>query len=307
MAAGPSREARAVWLDAARALAILPVFWLHAGGAPAWISPLVGGSLLFFFFCAGYFLPRNTVEIGRRGARLLAAWAVWSLLAAGLALSFSQPWNWHRFAGLGVSAYNAPLWFLRNLAIFTLIAAGLRAVGILSRFALLTVCVLFLLPYSAEAPQHVCLRFDYLPVFAAGIAVRCHCSLEQITASLEHQACPCVVLIATGFTAAEIGGAAGVASCFAALSLPVVGILLQRYVPAAAQRLSSCGRCMLFCYAVHSFFLAPLYLSESGIVIAGNAWVPPLLLALLPPLHALLQRRFPRLTALLCAQPLRRG
>ena len=306
-AAAESRR-RAVWVDAARCIAMFFIIWLHTGKSPAWNGELVGGSLCLFFTFAGYFMPRQAGACARRALRMLWLWVLWSLLSAGLYMltKAGAEWSWERLAGWGVGAYNTPLWFLRNLAVFQLLAAGMLALRLLPRHAWLTVALLASFSYTCEYSQHVTLRFDWMVAFMLGCALRSSVDLAHLSHWLSENTV--LLLAAVSLLLVQIHAlpAVGTALDMAVktCSLPVeslaytilyslTAMALVRRLPRVAAALALSGRSMLFCYITHSFALAPFY-NYPDLVFACNVWVPILLLALLTGLYTLLNRRFPR-------------
>ncbi len=306
--AGAATRPREVWIDAARCIAMFFIIWLHTGKSPAWNSDLVGGALCLFFVFAGYFMPQQAGRCAARALRMLWLWVLWSLLSAGLYMLTKQGavWSWERLVGLGDGAYNTPLWFLRNLAVYQLLVAGMLALRLLPRHAWLTVALLASFAYTCEHSQHITLRFDWMVAFMLGCALRTSVEMESLSRWLRENALALVVagglLLVQIHALPALGDALDMAVRLC--SLPVeslvytilyslVAMALVRWLPRAAELLAHSGRCMIFCYITHSFGLAVFY-NYPQIDFACNFWVPVLLLAVLTWLYGVFNRFFPR-------------
>lgn len=306
--AGVPPRPREVWIDAARCIAMFFIIWLHTGKSPAWNGDLVGGALCLFFVFAGYFMPRQPGRCAARALRMLWLWVLWSLLSAGLYMLTKQGavWSWERLVGWGVGAYNTPLWFLRNLAVYQLLAAGMLALRLLPRHAWLTVALLASFAYTCEHSQHITLRFDWMVAFMLGCALRTSVGMESLSRWLRENAL--ALVMAGGLLLVQIHAlpALGDALDMAVrlCSLPVeslaytilyslAAMALVRWLPRMAAAMAASGRCMIFCYITHSFGLAVFY-NYPQIDFVCNFWVPVLLLAVLTWLYGVFNRFFPR-------------
>lgn len=307
----PAARPRAAWVDVARSFAMFPIIWMHAGDAPAWSGRLVGGGLFLFFLLAGYFMPREPRPCCTRALRLATAWALWSVIAALLyfAVAPEHGIDWRKLLGWGVNAYDTPLWFLRNLAVYELLIAALLVLRLLPRHTWLLTAVLASLAYAGSPAQQLTIRFDWFWVTLLGFSLRC-VPVPQIETWLARHAAvllpACVVVLCqpwlwsqyrvdVGFCSLPTFSAAWCVLYFLA------ALALQRFLPRAAGALAFSGRGMMFCYVTHSFFLSPFYMGYD-LNWGYNLWVPPLLLILLPLLGAGLQRLFPRAMRLLLAR-----
>lgn len=306
--AGAAPRPREVWIDAARCIAMFFIIWLHTGKSPAWNSDLVGGALCLFFVFAGYFMPQQAGRCAARALRMLWLWVLWSLLSAGLYMLTKQGavWSWERLVGLGDDAYNTPLWFLRNLAVYQLLVAGMLALRLLPRHAWIVAALLASFAYTCEHSQHITLRFDWMVAFMLGCALRTSVGMESLSRWLRENALALVVagglLLVQIHALPALGDALDMAVRLC--SLPVeslvytilyslVAMALVRWLPRAAELLAHSGRCMIFCYITHSFGLAVFY-NYPQIDFACNFWVPVLLLAVLTWLYGVFNRFFPR-------------
>lgn len=306
--AGAAPRPREVWIDAARCIAMFFIIWLHTGKSPAWNSDLVGGALCLFFVFAGYFMPRQAGRCAARALRMLWLWVLWSLLSAGLYMLTKQGavWSWERLLGWGEGAYNTPLWFLRNLAVYQLLVAGMLALRLLPRHAWIVTALLAAFAYTCEYSQHSTIRFDWMVAFVLGTALRTGANPETLSAWLRSHALVLTVAIAILLVQIHVLPLLGrsLDMSVRVCSLPVESLAytilyslaamgLVRWLPRVAAVMAASGRSMIFCYITHSFALAIFY-NYPQIDFARNIWVPVLLLAVLTLLYGALTRRFPR-------------
>lgn len=304
---------RETWVDAARCIAMFFIIWLHTGKSPAYNSALVGGALCFFFLFAGYFMPRQAGRCAARALSMLRLWVIWSLLSAVLYMLFKPGavWSWARLVGWGEGAYNTPLWFLRNLGIYQLLAAGMLALQLLPRHRWLVVALLASFAYTCEHSQHITLRFDWMMVFMLGFALRQAVDLVALSRWLRENSVlltvACVLLLVQIHALPVLGDALDIAvyTC----SLPVksldycilyslIALCLVRWLPRVAEVMAKAGRSMIFCYITHSIALGVVY-CYPRLNFACNVWVPVLLLAVLTWLYGWLNRLFPRVMSFL--------
>lgn len=307
----PAAAPRAVWVDAARCLAMFPIIWMHAGDAPAWSGKLVGGALFLFFLLAGYFMPRDPRTCCVRALRLAGAWALWSVIAALLYYSVAPEYgiDWRKLLGWGVNAYDTPLWFLRNLALYELLTAALLALRLLPRHGWLVTLVLASLAYAGSPAQQLTIRFDWFWVTLLGFSLRCVPVAQAESWLKEHAAlaaAACVIVLCQPWLWSQCRADVGFCSLptFSAawcMLYFLAALALARFLPPAARMLAFSGRGMMFCYVTHSFFLAPFYMGYD-LNWGYNLWVPPVLLTVLPLMGAGLQRLFPRAMRVLLAR-----
>lgn len=303
------------WVDCARTLAMFFIIWLHAAAAPVWTGKVVGGAIALFFLLAGYFLPRSAGQVLRRSGRLALAWGAWSLLSI-VFLLLVKPYvdiSWQRAVGWGVAAYNTPLWFLKTLVAYQLLAAGLLALRLLPRYVWVLVVFLALCSYTTAPSQHLSVRFDYFWVFLLGFAAK-EVPLEAVRSYVWKNWWILALVVLGVFLQPEVleeyadFADVGWRHCnlplwnlaFMALFL-LVSVLLGGLLPRVGALLASCGRWMLFIYAGHSYLLSPLY-QWKELRWAWNVWVPVLVLPALALLACWLSRRLPRVMAVLQAK-----
>lgn len=310
----PAPRPRVVWVDSARCIAMFFIMWLHVGQAPGWIGHPVGGGICLFFVLAGYFMAREPKKATGRALRLGLAWLLWSLISLGLYVAF-QPgiqWAWERAIGWNCAAYNTPLWFLRNLALYQLLIILLAAIGLLPRLQWLVLIVLAALSYVCEPAQHEGLRFDWMMAVMLGYCLR-SISLQRIeqwlTQHLWQVLCAiAIILIQREFYPlyAKWQGLSYYRCslpitqlCYATLFF-LAAILTARYLPRLNTYLAQAGSCMMFTYAAHSLLFALIYhfdlprwcgFAYAAIGIAG-----------LTLLYRFLAHYFPRTIALLTAK-----
>lgn len=152
------------WVDGARVLAILSVILQHVPVPCVWNAPVLTSSLALFFILSGYFLSSRLVEDssikwGYIRSRILAfvkPYIVWNIIftAGDIGMRMDDPtWargDWHdpirlilECFGLGYAPALIPLWFLRDLMLFVVVAAILLPRFKIA-FALLTITCFFL-------------------------------------------------------------------------------------------------------------------------------------------------------------------
>ena len=307
--------ARAHWVDCARTLAMFCIVWLHANAAPAGLGQVVGGAITLFFLLAGYFLPVQAGKALVRTARLALAWLLWSLLSLGLMAATAPDFefSWQRCVGWGVAAYNTPLWFLKTLLAYQLVAVGLLALRFLPRFCWVAVLVLMLCSYTSAPAQYAAVRFDYFWVFLLGLALK-QVPLECLRTWMEKHillllpavlVCLCqphvLERVARWMELPWRHCSLPVGALAWALLMLLGGVACARYLPRLAAPLAFCGRWMLFIYASHSFLLAPLYGGYNPHFL-WNLWVPLLVIPLLAATGWWFSRLFPRGMAFLLAR-----
>ncbi len=268
-----ARHARVAWVDSARCLAMFFIMWLHVGNTPGWLGHPVGGGICLFFVLAGYFMPEEPERAARRALYMGLAWALWSLISFGLyqALAPERPWSWQQIIGYGVAAYNAPLWFLRNLCLYQLLIAALTALHLLPRCNWLLLAMLAGLTYTSELPQHESLRFDWLPAVVLGYSLK-SVSLQRIeqwlTAHVWYIIGAIAILLLQREFYMQFAHTEGLK--YYRLSLPLVHVSqalllclaalgLSRWLPRLNGLMATAGGCMMFTYVAHSLLYAPIY------------------------------------------------
>lgn len=307
---------REEWVDVARCLAMVCIMILHAGAPDAVLWRPVSGAICLFFILAGYFMPREAGEAARRGVQLGVAWALWSLISWALYV-LVQPgieWSWARVFGIGCSAYNVPLWFLKDLCIFQLLVAGLCALRLLPRYVWLALALLVGCTYAAEPGQHEALRFDWLSAVLLGYALRgCATPAYLRGAAIRYAwlllVAGVLLMLQRAYYPELLQRFGGVRS--AESSLPVealvwaawyalAGIGIVRFLPRAASAMARVGACMLFIYAAHSLAYAPFY--SAGVSPLPGGLIMVGIMAALAVLYYRLVRLFPRTLRVLTAR-----
>lgn len=269
----PLPRPRVAWVDSARCLAMFFIMWLHVGDAPLWLGHPVGGAICLFFVLAGYFMPITPETAARRALLMGLAWVLWSLISFGLyrALAPENPWSWQQIIGYGVAAFNAPLWFLRNLCIYQLIIAALIVLRILPRCNWLLLAILACFTYVSELPQHENLRFDWLSAVLLGYCMK-SISLSQIEQWLRENVWYIVCGIAILLLQREyyMQYAREESLKYYRVSIPLVHVSqalllclaalgISRWLPRLNKLMALAGSCMMFTYVSHSLLYAPIY------------------------------------------------
>ena len=305
---------RVAWVDVARCLAMFFIMWMHAGAAPSWLGKPVGGAICLFFAMAGYFMPREAGKCAQRALKLGLAWLLWSLITLGLFLLVRPdlPWTWEKALGWGTSAYNVPLWFLRNLTIYQLIIAALAALRVFPRYNWLVLVLIISFSWAAEPRQHMGLRFDWMQAVMLGYCLRSaslsaiHCWLSRHAAAI----LACIVImhlqrawhpdVLEHFDITSYGCSLPMESLSYAVLYCLVGIAVERYLPRLARPMAAAGGCMMFTYAAHSLLYAPVY----NYKLHGfyDVWIPVVGLIILTAAGTWLTRQCPRVMRYLCAK-----
>ncbi len=311
-------QARAIWLDAARCIAMIPIMWLHVRNQPNFLDTPVGGAICLFFLLAGYFLPREPSKCLRRTLELGLAWLLWSLISAGFYVLCGQAWRWEQFIGWQMPAYNGPLWFLRNLVIFQLILTALMYIKALPRYCWLWAILLPCCAFSDEYPQHITLNFSWMMALSLGFALG-SISLQRISNFLRLHSialgilCLCVLiqphlwgwgcgLLDWSFYKSNLP----LQSLAYALIYCLLALVFESHIYAFTSMLAKAGRNMMFIYAAH-ILIYSLWIGVE-IVFLDNIphdglWLALLTIPLLAWLCGLLQRYIPRVMTLLGCRP----
>ena len=167
---------RQPWVDVARCIAMFLIMWLHVGSAPNGLGEWVGGGICLFYLLAGYFLPREPKKLIKRTLGFTLAWVIWTAITTFI--YYFLVWRmhviptWPDILGIGGAAWNTPLWFLRNLALFSLVLTGLTAIKVLPKYQWLCFVAMLAFTYVAEPNQHETLRFDWMRIMMLGFCMR---------------------------------------------------------------------------------------------------------------------------------------
>lgn len=307
-------RARVAWIDAARCIAMFFILWMHTGEGPDWLGKPVGGAICLFFILAGYFMPREAGKCARRALKLGMAWLLWSCISFALFLLVRPElqWTWEKVFGWGTSAYNVPLWFLRNLTIYQLIIAALAALRVFPRYNWLVLVLLISFHWAAEPRQHEGLRFDWMQAVLLGYCLRCvpPGTIQRWLQSHAAAIIACIVLmylqrawhpdVLEYFDISTYGCSLPMTSLSYAVIYCLAGIYTERFLPRCSPALTMAGACMLFIYAAHSLLYAPIY----NYKIHGfyDIWAPIGALVILTTAGTWLMRKCPRIANALCAK-----
>lgn len=311
---GASDAVRAPWVDVSRALAMFFIMWLHTRNAPVAIHGAVGGGIGLFFLMAGYFMPREARRSALRALEFARTWLIWMLLPLLVNFLSGGDFEWQRALGWGVGAYNAPMWFLRNLVIFQLMMAALMFFKFLPRHAAPMAAGLICCAYITEWSEHTTIRFNYMMMLVLGFALRA-IKLRAIYEYLQKNAFILAfvagVIILQPLLLAEFCDAWGikcripnipVRSMSYALLLLLSGITISKYLPKLADYLALAGRCMMFIFVSHVIFYGLIIYCEH-VLLGGmrldGVWTPIIVMAGLTWLCLRLQAKYPTLMRLL--------
>ncbi len=264
---------RAAWVDSARCLAIYFILWLHVSTGQEWLHQVIPGALCLFFVLAGYFMPPTAGKAAARALKLGLAWALWSLITLAFFLWLKMPYRftWAAVFGWQGESINTPLWFLRNLALFQLILAGLMALRALPRGNWLALAFLCGFSWADEPAQHLGLRFDWLIAVLFGFCMKV-CPLASIRLYLRRHAAALVAAVlllclqnewypawlhSRGIE--DYSCSLPLAPLGIALVFCLAGMALERFLPRLNRLLATAGSSLLFVYAAHYILYTPVY------------------------------------------------
>lgn len=304
-ASGKEIHPRLPWVEIARLLATLVVIMQHV---PSMEFPpnqwLIGPALATFFLLAGYFSASGLDEqgagtwAGRRLLVLLRPYLFWCAaywLAAGMPLA---PGSLASVFGLGTCPMLTPMWFLRDLMMFTL------AAFLLSRFrpalyAFALFC-LFLHRWddSLAWPSPYMFGDFALGVMLASAAPGClnrwgnmplavHGSILLASVVLVWVSCTDSFLIADGSFSGLI-----------VLAFLSFGIIVKAVSPGWSEKLARWASGSFFVYCSHIFVLIALMGVESCFPSPWPAWawwcLVPAVYMMARSVYVFLKRCFPR-------------
>lgn len=303
-------QGRLPWVEIARLLATLAVIMQHvpSGGFPPnqW---LIGPALATFFLLAGYFSASRLEGhgagkwTGRRLMSLLKPYLFWCAaywLLAGMPLS---PASLSSVFGLGACPMLTPMWFLRDLMIFT------AAAFLLSRwrpvlYALGLVC-LFLNRWDDTLawPSPYMFGDFVLGIMLASSAPGCLHRWEKIPLAVHASILlACAALIWAACADAPLIPDSAF-SGLAVLAFLSFGIVAKAVSPALAERLARWSSGSFFVYCSHIFVLIALTGVEACF---PTPWVPWVWWCLVPVVYMLargiylfVKRYFPRALVLM--------
>ncbi len=307
---GTGGHPRLPWVETARLLATLVVIMQHvpSGGFPPnqW---LIGPALATFFLLAGYFSASRlegheaAAWTGRRLLSLLMPYLFWCAvywLAAGMPLSCGFP---AAVFGLGACPMLIPMWFLRDLMVFTL------AAFLLFRFRpvlyTLGLFCLFLHRWddSLVWPSPYMFGDFVLGIMLASSAPGCLARWEKMP--LVVHAPILLVSVAliwancTDFFLVPDGAFSGLV----VLALLSFGIVAKAVSSSWAERLARWASGSFFVYCFHIFVLIALMGAERCFPSPWASWVwwclVPVVYMLARSVYLFLKRYFPRALVLM--------
>lgn len=307
---GTALRPRLPWVETARLLATLAVILQHvpSGGFPPnqW---LIGPALATFFLLAGYFSasrlegPGAGTWTGRRLLSLLRPYLFWCAaywMLAGMPFSPGAPAS---VFGLGACPMLTPMWFLRDLMVFTLAAFLLsRCRPVL--YALGLFC-LFLHRWDDTLawPSPYMFGDFVLGVMLASSAPGCldrwgklplavHASIILACAALVWASCANTFLVPDGAF-----------SGLAVLAFLSFGVVAKAVSPGWEERLARWSSGSFFVYCSHIFVLIALTGVERCFSFPWPAWVwwclAPVVYMLARGVYLFLKRYFPRALVLM--------
>ncbi len=283
---------RLEWVECARVLATLSVIMQHSpgGGAPfnQW---LIGPSLALFFLLAGYFSgPRlfgegSLLRLGRRLKFLVLPYLFWNFLYWVLS---GFPWaGWstaQSVLGVGGCPILTPMWFLRDLMLFTVAAFLLGRCRVLL-YGVGLFC-LFLYRWDDSLAWPAPDAFGY---FVLGVLLGCSmpCILERygkmpLIAHAGILLAAATLIWAQGSdTCLKLNGGFGAVVMAGLLSF---GIVLRGAYPVMAEKLACMADAGFFVYCGHIFIVICLIGVE---MCFSTPWPRPVWWAMVPVIYLL--------------------
>lgn len=307
---GTAVRPRLPWVETARLLATLVVVMQHVPSGPFLPNEwLIGPALATFFLLAGYFSASHLEGSGAgkwTGGRLLSLlwpylfWCAAYWLVAGMSLS---PGSLASVFGAGTCPLLTPMWFLRDLMIFTL------AVFLLHRwrpalYALGLFC-LFLHRWDDTLawPSPYMFGDFVLGIMLASSAPGCldrwgkmplavHSSIILASAALVWASC------ADTFLVPDVAFSGLIVLAFLSF-----GIVARAVSPALSERLARWSSGSFFVYCSHIFVLIALTGVETCFPSPWAPWVwwclVPVVYMLARGVYLFLKRYFPRALVLM--------
>ena len=334
---------RMVWVDVARVIACILIIANHMAFYSAelyrWIwAEFLAARTPFFLLAAGYFVGRGSfgpldggrLFLWKRSWFLLRPYLVWGLAAAVLIgwsplheyyASYQPMYAWlkgeagsgfwsalaafGRCLGIAGHPVDAPMWFLRDIIIYTAVAPLLHRMG---NYMLWVGIIMLSLNYFAlDLADHDYPIANSLGFFLGGMNVSRY-SLPFLTESVRRYAV--LFLLATlALTWWLVGHRDQHNSMLIALGmlgLMSLAILFTEWFPRAARWVAGLAPACFFIFGTH--YIVIILLRESGwITWKGEAWdvlwlcLVPVIFAVLAGLFFCMKRFAPRLVPLLGA------
>jgi len=312
-------QARAVWIDVTRVIAALFIIMAHLPLQPHMQSYsqmlFLYGRVPFFLFIAGYFVARHLrshpyggLLYWPRALLLGLPYILWCLfgylcdsaMAGSWLVSNSEGASFFAsIFGLGCYPYNGPMWFIRDLLVFSLFASVLLRLG-----KLLLVVVLVCAACPVMWNHHGHPRPEGLCFFALGMLLSV-VGLERIKHyAFSRPVVGLVAMLLLGYWYSWHPHPPSICGpLLGTYGLMCLGVLIERYWPAAAKLLLRFTPACFLSFSLH-FPMVQFYRKHDP------GWpdyvqlllVAPLIFLLVFAVYYLLKRLSPRLCALLCAQ-----
>lgn len=273
MTSSVEHTGRVEWVDASRCIAMFFIVAFHCSlspGAKACIEPFfLTAWVQFFFFLSGYFYAKRPPVSGldtRRFWLLFRPYLAWCLiyLLLNCLPDVAQAWRQDGWRGgllwivsdgfgLGRPPANLPLWFLRDLSLFTLFSPLFLRCPLAVRWLITAALICF--------PAHLFISEEYRHVFPLVPGLRVFClgmvlapvSLERARRTLF--AAPgallsvCLAFSLLWYIHQEHYGE--VATWMGIAGIGAAGVLTEKRLPGAARFLASLAPMMFLIYASH--------------------------------------------------------
>lgn len=335
-------SSRMVWVDVARVVACILIIANHMAFYSAelyrWIwAEFLAARTPFFLLVAGYFVGRGSFGsldggffLWKRSWFLFRPYLVWGLAAAVL-IGWSPLHEYHesyvplyawlngeagsgfwealaafgRCLGIAGHPVDAPMWFLRDIIVYTAAAPLLHRLGSYLLWAGLL--MLSLNYFALDLADHDYPIANSLGFFLVGMFVS-RFSLPELTAAVRQYAVPLLLctLVLTWWLVDHRDQHNSMLIALGMLGLMSLAILFTEWFPRAAKWVAGLAPACFFIFGTH--YILIILLRESGwITLRGTAWdilwlcLVPVIFAVLAALFFCMKRFAPRLVPLLGA------
>lgn len=334
---------RLVWVDVARVLACVLIIANHVSFySPElyrWIwAEFLASRTPFFLLVAGYFVGRGsfgTLDGGgyflwKRSWFLCKPYLIWGLVAT-VSIGWSPFHEYHasyvplydwvkgvpdsnawaalaafgRCMGIGGHPVDAPMWFLRDIMIYTAVAPLLHRMG---GYVLWVGLVMLSLNYFAlDLVDHDYPIANSLGFFLVGMSIS-RFSLQTLTAAVRTYAVPFLLctLLLTWWLVEHRDQHNSMLIALGMLGLMSLAILFTEWLPRTARWVAGLAPSCFFVFGTH--YIVIILLRESGwITLKGTEWdvlwllLVPVIFALLASVFFIMRSVAPRLSPLLGA------
>ncbi len=268
MEEGSHSPKRILFVETVRFLALLIVIMQHVPcGAFPPNRALIGAALASFFMLAGFFSAlriqgKNAFRwTGWRFVRLFVPYVFWSFLYWFVIGAPMDDFWLCRVLGIGACPLLTPMWFIRDLLLFTLVAFLLKKYRFVLYAAGIFCFFLCRSDHSMSFPSPYMFGNFVLGIVLAHVAPKCLSWWNRLPASF-HGA---VVVSTIVLMWVSCGGAVLRISSFSAVCVAVLfsaGVLLERLNHSFSERVAKWAEGGFFVYCFHVFVLMALMGAE---------------------------------------------